>query len=93
MNNGFSWIEREMYRNYTVPINPKSIIIRNFALRMIEIYFIVAVLYALICAVLYTFLWPRRKGEMPRRKVFLRVFGCFLAVGAFLSWVFYMLFK
>lgn len=60
---------------------------------MIEIYFIVAVLYALICAVLYTFLWPRRKGEMPRKKVFLRVLGCFFVVGAFLSWVFYMLFK
>lgn len=80
-------------RNYTVLINLKSIIIRNFALRMIEIYFIVAVLYALICAVLYTFLWPRRKGEMPRKKVFLRVLGCFFVVGAFLSWVFYMLFK
>ncbi len=82
-----------MYRNYMVLINLKSIIIRNFALRMIEIYFIVAVLYALICAVLYTFLWPRRKEEMPRRKVFLRVLGCFSVVGAFLSWVSYMLFK
>lgn len=80
-------------RNYTVLINLKSIIIRNFALRMIEIYFIVAVLYALICAVLYTFLWPRRKDEMPRRKVFLRVLGCFSVVGAFLSWFSYMLFK
>ncbi len=60
---------------------------------MIEIYFIVAVLYALICAVLYTFLWPRRKDELPRKKFFLRILGCFSVVGAFLSWVFYMLFK
>lgn len=52
---------------------------------MIEIYFIVAVLYALICAVLYTFLWPRRKDELPRKKVFLRILGCFSVVGAFLS--------
>lgn len=44
---------------------------------MIEIYFIVAVLYALICAVLYTFLWPRRKDELPRKKVFFANLGLF----------------
>jgi len=54
------------------------------------IYITLALTYGVVCSGVYTWLSPRRVGTW---RLMLRSLGWFTAAGAFLAWIFYLIFK